>query len=147
MHKAKWVDTWHGVGVEHASGIGRAKMLKSYDIGFISSEFFMEYYESKQKGISDKLRITGYPRTDPLLNGSLNKKWILKSMDIPEGKQIILYAPSWEILQSVKPQRNHSFHFPIQNLFFFDGTDLPNLSLSFHNPPSPQLGKRKSRLP
>jgi hypothetical protein len=93
-HHGKWVDTWHGVTTEKGSGIGRTKMLRQYDLGFVTSDFYMRYHISLEKSIADKLRITGSPRTDPLLDGSLDRSKILKNLGLPSNRINILYAPS-----------------------------------------------------
>ncbi len=90
-----WIDTWHGMATLEEAVEGRAKMLKYYDIGFVSSEFLRHYYSSKEDGILDKLKVTGFPRTDPLLEDSFNKQEIIKELDVPQNKRNILYAPSW----------------------------------------------------
>lgn len=94
-HRGKWVDTWHGVGVEQGSGYGRASMLSSYDMAFVPSEFYVNYYNSKQDGLAKKLKITGSPRTDILVNGSLTRQDILEGLDLPQKNINVLYAPSW----------------------------------------------------
>lgn len=87
----KWVCVWHGLAFVHTE---RERILKDYDLGFVTSEFFKKYY-SKESGISDKLEITGYPRTDPLLNESWVRDRILKDVGVPLNKKNILYAPTW----------------------------------------------------
>lgn len=87
----KWVCVWHGLAFVHTE---RERILKDYDLGFVTSEFFKKYY-SKESGISDKLKITGYPRTDPLLNESWVRDRILKDVGVPLNKKNILYAPTW----------------------------------------------------
>lgn len=94
-HTGKWVDTWHGIGVEHGSGIGRAKMLNVYDIAFVSSEFYRDYYIKINSNLKEKLKITGLPRTDILFNCSISKENAIKSLELPQKGINILYAPSW----------------------------------------------------
>ena len=94
-HGGKWVDTWHGVGVEEGSGEGRAKMLSTYDMAFVPSEFYRDYYNSKRDGLAEKLKVTGSPRTDTLINGDLTRQEAIKRLELPQKKVNILYAPSW----------------------------------------------------
>jgi len=94
-HKSKWVDLWHGTATLETAGSGRAKMLKYYDIGIVSSEYYKQYYSSKEDGILDKLKIIGFPRTDPLLDGSFHRDKIINHLDIPSHMKNILYAPTW----------------------------------------------------
>lgn len=94
-HIGKWVDTWHGVGVEHGSGDGRAKMLSYYDIAFVPSDFYRDYYISKQDQLAKKLKVTGSPRTDVLVSGRMSREYATKSLSVPQNRINILYAPSW----------------------------------------------------
>jgi len=87
---SKWVDVWHGLAFKRTE---REKMLRHYDLGFVTSTFFKRYY-SKETGISDKLKITGYPRTDPLITKAQNRQKILQQLGIPLNKKNILYAPT-----------------------------------------------------
>lgn len=91
--RSKWVDTWHGMA--SLKKIQRPKMLKDYDIGFVSSEFYVRYYTSQEKKISNKLKITGFPRIDILLDNSLEKQKILEDLGIDKNRKNVLYAPSW----------------------------------------------------
>jgi CDP-ribitol ribitolphosphotransferase len=88
---SKWVDVWHGLGFKY---VGREKMLVDYDIGFVTSEFFRQYY-SRRANISDKLKITGDARTDPLIKNTWRRKEMLKEMGIPLHRKNIFYAPTW----------------------------------------------------
>lgn len=88
---SKWVDVWHGLVFKL---VNRGKMLRNYDLGFVTSEFFKQYY-SRESGTPHKLKITGYPRTDPLIRKNWDKKEILKEIKIPFRKKNILYAPTY----------------------------------------------------
>jgi CDP-glycerol glycerophosphotransferase len=43
-----------------------------------------------------KVKVTGYGRTDQLVDGSLNKQEILTKYSIPKAKKYILIAPTWK---------------------------------------------------
>jgi len=88
---SKWVDVWHGLSFKHAD---REKMLIDYDLGFVTSEFFQQYY-SKEANLSGRLKIKGDSRTDPLVKKIWNKTEILQEMDVPLNRKNILYAPTW----------------------------------------------------
>lgn len=91
ISNSKLVDVWHGVAFKRTN---REKMLLSYDVGFVTSAFFKRYY-SKEIGFSDKLRITGYPRTDPLIAKSWDRKEILEWLGVSSNRKNILYAPTY----------------------------------------------------
>lgn len=88
---SKWVDVWHAVEVKD---VGREKMLMDYDLGFVTSEFYKQYY-SKKARIWSKLKITGNARTDPLIKRSWNRKKLLQEMGIPFDRKNVFYAPTW----------------------------------------------------
>ncbi len=88
---SKWVDVWHGIPFKD---VGREKMLREYDLGFVTSAFFKEYLLRKAV-ISEKLAITGFARTDPLFRKIWNREKILKEIGIPLNRKNILYAPTW----------------------------------------------------
>ena len=92
-HGSKWVDVWHGMGFKD---VGRAEMLRTYnyDLGIVTSEFFRDYF-SKKGFPSKKLKITGFPRNDPLIDQRWSKEEIERQLGIPIGRKNILYAPTW----------------------------------------------------
>ena len=89
---SKWIDLWHAV---EAKDIGREKSLADYDVGFVTSEFYKQYYSKKKAEISDKLKITGDSRTDSLIKKNWNKKELIEKIGIPLSQKNILYAPTW----------------------------------------------------
>jgi len=91
---SKWVDVWHGLAFVHTE---RGKMLRNYDLGFVTSEFFKRYY-SKEGGekVAKIIKITGYPRNDPLMDGRWSREELEKELGIfSKGCKNILYAPTW----------------------------------------------------
>ena len=90
-HGSKWIDVWHGIAFVHTE---RGNMLRDYDLAFETSEFFVNYYSGGDPTIAAKIKITGYPRNDPLLDGRWSKEEIIRKLGLPDGKNI-LYAPTW----------------------------------------------------
>ena len=87
----KWVDVWHGgIGFKH---VGREEQLADYDLGFVTSQFFLQYY-SKRTGISKKLRITGNPRMDSLIKKDFSREEVLEGIGVPRNRKNIFYAPT-----------------------------------------------------
>ena len=91
-HGSKWIDVWHGLGWVHTE---RNKMLRDFDLAFDTSEFFREYYSEGDKDIAEKIKITGYPRNDPLIDGCWSREEKERDVGIPTGRKNILYAPTW----------------------------------------------------
>jgi len=92
-HRTKWVDVWHGLAFKD---VGRGKMLVNYnyDLAFVTSNFFKKHY-AENSDILKKIKITGYPRTDPLIKKSFNREKIIRKIGIPSNRKNILYAPTW----------------------------------------------------
>jgi CDP-glycerol glycerophosphotransferase (TagB/SpsB family) len=111
-HKSKWVDLWHAVEALDGTSDGRVKMLKDYDIGIISSDFFMQHYLSKDETLSGKLKLTGFPRTDPLVDNRFDRREIMRHMRIPQKNKNILYATTWG--KPAAGEKNKPF-FPFEN--------------------------------
>ncbi len=56
-------------------------------------------------GVEVPIMRTGYPRTDMLYNASEKKiAKIKKTLNIPEGKKVVLYAPTWRIMNQFDMQ-------------------------------------------
>lgn len=89
---SKWIDVWHAVEVKN---VGRAKSLIDYDIGFVTSAFYKQYYSRKKVEISSKLKIAGDSRTDPLVKKNWDKKELLEKIGVPVNRRNVLYAPTW----------------------------------------------------
>lgn len=91
-HGSKWIDVWHGLAWVHTE---RGKMLRDYDLAIDTSDFFREYYAEGDPSIAAKIKITGYPRNDPLLDGRWSREEIEEQLGIPHNRKNILYAPTW----------------------------------------------------
>jgi len=92
-HGSKWIDVGHGIGFKDA---GRKGMLKNYDydLGIVTSEFLREYF-SREGFPSKKLKITGFPRNDPLIDKRWSEDETERKLCIPKGHKNILYTPTW----------------------------------------------------
>lgn len=61
-----------------------------------ASEKFSSAWNLKARGMEDKLLEIGYPRNDFLVNHTQEDvRQIRRYLGIPEGKKVILYAPTW----------------------------------------------------
>lgn len=90
----KFIDVWHAVSHKGFSS-DNFRGLWGHDQIWVSSEDMKEMYINRYKFAPDKVRVTGYGRTDQLVNGSLDKKKILTKYKIPKFKKYILIAPTW----------------------------------------------------
>lgn len=90
----KFIDVWHGVSYK---GFGKNdfKHLHAHDETWVSSEFNKKLYISRYGFKPEKVKVTGYGRTDVLVSGKLNKRSIIEKYDIPKADKYILIAPTW----------------------------------------------------
>jgi len=96
--KTKVVDIYHGIATRvHQSPFFIDIFYDYYskcDNIYVSSEYLKKIHVSW--GASpEKIKITGYARTDILINKKLDKEKIIREMKIPQGRKNILYAPTW----------------------------------------------------
>ncbi len=90
-----FVDVWHGVSFK---GWGKSSFgeQKDYEEIWVTSKFIKDVYVRRFGFKREKVRVTGYGRTDQLINGSLDKAKIISKYKIPKAKKYILIAPTWK---------------------------------------------------
>ncbi len=86
-------DCWHGVGFK--GGLAKGINSDLYQAVFVSSEYFADLH--RRWGLNNqKIKITGYSRTDRLLNNDPTRDEILQSFNINQDVENIgLIAPTW----------------------------------------------------
>lgn len=88
------IHIFHGVSFK---GKAYSEQIKKYDRIFLIGNYMKRTFI--QKGIlkedDPRMVMIGMPKTDPLINGSLNKNNILSNLGITKNRPIILYAPTW----------------------------------------------------
>lgn len=97
--KTIYINTWHGAGTKK---IGNACAGRhDYDLSNVNmmltqSEFENEIFIRDFKCRKESLRKIGFPRNDELfhITDELRAE-CRKELNIPEGKKVILYAPTW----------------------------------------------------
>jgi len=98
VNSLKKIQLWHGVGPK-----GEKRTKEDYDeidAWCVSSEYTKKRHMELWNAPPDKLFVTGLARMDTLLR-YLHTKSIredfCKKYRIPEGKKLLLYAPTWEV--------------------------------------------------
>ena len=97
--KTIYINTWHGAGTKKIGNAcaGRNDYnLSNVNMMLTQSEFENEIFIHDFKCRRESLRKIGFPRNDELfhVNDKLRTQ-CRKELNIPEGKKVILYAPTW----------------------------------------------------
>lgn len=91
----KFIDVWHAVSYKGFDAHNFRRHHSNNEI-WVTSKFIRQMYTNKFKFQAKKVKITGYARTDQLVNGSLDKQEIIKKYSIPKADKYILIAPTWK---------------------------------------------------
>ena len=94
-----YINTWHGAGTKKIGNACSSRNdynLSNVDIMLVQSDFEREIFERDFLCKKQAIRKIGFPRNDELFSITQEtRKQILKLLDIPNGKKVILYAPTW----------------------------------------------------
>lgn len=93
------------------------KDMLRYDYLISPSKFatqaFTSAFNLKALGKEDIVIETGYPRNDALMNATDDQRMKFRQKyDVPEGKKVILYAPTWRDDQHV-PGKGYEYTMPV----------------------------------
>jgi CDP-glycerol glycerophosphotransferase len=91
----KFIDVWHGIAYK-GFGYEEFDHLRGYDEVWVSSKEVRELYIGRYGFAPRQVKVTGYARTDQLINGTLNKNEIIQKYKIPRADKYILIAPTWQ---------------------------------------------------
>lgn len=86
----------HGLGLAKATYYSKP-LKRPMDLYLVSGEMARQRLAKLNAG---EVIATGFPKLDPLFDGSIDRKKLLKDMGLPENGPIILYAPTWGPLSS-----------------------------------------------
>lgn len=128
LSNIKFIDLWHGIPFQGANEADYGH-LHNHDLTFVTSNKLREIYIKKFGFQPEKVKVTGYARTDPLINHSFDITQLKNKYGIPDSyKYIVLLAPTWQqndLGKSVLPFNTES------DKFFGDldklGTELNTL--------------------
>lgn len=94
-----YLNTWHGVPLKYIGNDCPGR--NDYDMSYVDSfcysgPFEFEIYQRAFKVKADNLLLSGLPRNDELYHVNAEKvAEMRKRLNIPEGKKVLLYAPTW----------------------------------------------------
>ncbi|MDO3382829.1 CDP-glycerol glycerophosphotransferase family protein [Gilvimarinus algae] len=95
LSSIKFFDVWHGIPFKGFKPKNFSIQHK-YDETWVTSPYIAQLYTGKFGFNASKVKITGYARTDILINNSENTKKIKSDFRIPQSKKIVLFAPTWQ---------------------------------------------------
>lgn len=97
--QTRYLNTWHGVPLKYIGNDveGRDDYdFSAIDVFCYSGEFEHEIYKRAFRLKDEKMLKSGMPRNDELYKVSDEQvKAIRQKLNIPEGKKVLLYAPTW----------------------------------------------------
>jgi len=90
----KCFDVWHGIPFK---GFDAAdfQLQQQYDEIWVASPLHYDLYVKLYGFSSDKIAITGYARTDVLIQPLQSHTEIRESFNLPQHGALILFAPTW----------------------------------------------------
>src|SRR5215213_5989795 len=98
------VQTFHGVAGKYRTVYDSpADSMRGWDrLFFINKRRLQNFIDAGAVYVdSPAIRLIGMPRLDCLVDGSLNRNEILKSIGIDPTRKTVLYAPTWSRYSSV----------------------------------------------
>jgi len=97
LTRMPFFDVWHGIQMFKKFAPPDMAMLKSYREIWVPSPAFEKVYIDDYLLPPEKIKVTGYGRVDPLVNGSYDATAIKRKYGIAESyDKIILLAPTWQ---------------------------------------------------
>lgn len=94
-----YVNTWHGAGTKKIGNACNGRKdydLSSVDMMLVQSDFEKEIFLRDFQAREDAIYKIGFPRNDELFHITDEQRKALRNQfNIPEGKRVILYAPTW----------------------------------------------------
>lgn len=94
-----YLNTWHGASLNYVgNAVSGRKDFHFEHINYFcyNGEYEREFIKRDFNVLDEALIPTGYPRNDALYEATEEKKQKLRSqLSVPEGKKVILYAPTW----------------------------------------------------
>lgn len=90
----KCFDVWHGIPFKGFDA-DDFRLQHSYDEVWVASPLHKKLYVERYGFQPEKIIVTGYPRTDALVNTEISVKDQRSKLRLPPEGPIILFAPTW----------------------------------------------------
>lgn len=137
-----YIQCWHGtplkkIGCDINEGLNKKVSLRALKASYKNESKRLDYFLSPSKFSStcfsssfrldnQKIVEVGYPRNDSLVNRADDKYYLKKirnKLNIPEGKKIVLYAPTWRDNNVSSDTGKHMLVNLLEHPKFLDGLD------------------------
>ena len=94
LTRIEFYDVWHGIPFKGFDGDDFRTQHK-YKETWVTSVLLRKIYIEKFGFSDEQVIVTGYPRTDRLVNPSGTLEGLKRRLDLPIERQLILFAPTW----------------------------------------------------
>lgn len=91
----KFFDVWHGIPFKGFDA-DDFRLQHRFDETWVSSPLLADMYENRFGFAAERIKITGYARTDQLVCPQQDKLAARMLFELPPKGKIILYAPTWQ---------------------------------------------------
>lgn len=96
------IQIFHGVGGKYGFDAPTESMREWHRLFFVNRRRLGNYIKHGAiDADSPAIRLIGYPKTDCLVDGTLNRAAILKSLRLDPARHTVLYAPTWSPASSL----------------------------------------------
>lgn len=90
----KFFDVWHGIPFKGFDGQD-FRLQHRYDEVWVASDLCRELYINRFGFTQNKVQVTGYARTDSLIDPSIYATHLREKFNIPKDTRTIIFAPTW----------------------------------------------------
>jgi CDP-glycerol glycerophosphotransferase (TagB/SpsB family) len=109
----KFYDVWHGIPFKGFDG-DDFRLQHRFNETWVTSPLLANLYVQRFGFDQDKVKVTGYSRTDRLVKPTQEKRTVRKRFGLQPGGKIVLFAPTWQ--QDAKQRSIYPFGIP-ENVF------------------------------
>ena len=96
------IQMFHGVGGKYGFDAPTESMREWHRLFFVNRRRLNNYIRHGAiDPDSPAIRLVGYPKSDCLVDGSLDRSQVLQSLGLDPGRQTVLYAPTWSPASSL----------------------------------------------
>jgi CDP-glycerol glycerophosphotransferase (TagB/SpsB family) len=96
------VQVFHGVGGKYGFDAPDRSMREWHRLFFVNERRLQNFIKCGAiDPDSDAIRLIGMPKVDCLVDGSIDRDAVLRSLDLDPGQATVLYAPTWSPASSL----------------------------------------------